>query len=498
VRPRIVWALTIFAGIIAALGQAPFDLWPVAVVGFGLLYALMRSSNSTWVAALTGWLAGCGYFVLTLNWIVEPFMVDVARDGWMAPFALVLISAGMALFWGGGFALARLLGGGALAWIGAMAGVEMARSYVLTGFPWGLIGHSLIASPLVQWAAVVGAHGLSLLVLLMAVALWRLTQPRPWMALPLVAGLAVLAGLGWQMAQQDVPGRADGAVVRLVQPNAPQQEKWDPDKSAEFFRRALVATSAEPAAGAVRPDLIIWPETSVPTLLEWADDALSAIAIRAGGTPVVVGIQRRDDLRLYNSAVLVGDNGQVQALYDKHHLVPFGEYLPFGDFLARFGITAFAAQFGHGYTAGPGARLMDLGTLGQALPLICYEAVFAQDVAAAPSRPAFLLQITNDAWFGAFSGPYQHLAQTRLRAIEQGLGLVRAANTGVSAVIDARGHVVASLGLGQQGYIDAPLPGALPATLYSRTGDLPLALGLIGLMIGLRWRVRRATNREAL
>ena len=188
---------------------------------------------------------------------------------------------------------------------------------------------------------------------------------------------------------------------------------------------------------------------------------------------MVLGVQRRTETQFYNSAVLLGPSANVTQTYDKHHLVPFGEYVPFADVMNRWGIRGIASQFNSGFSAGPGAELMDLGPLGQALPLICYEAVFARDVNAAPKRPAFLMQLTNDAWFGKGQGPLQHLAQARMRAIEQGLPMARVANTGVSAMIDPWGQVTASLALNQAGFLDARLPAPRAATIYSRLGEWP-------------------------
>ena len=203
-------------------------------------------------------------------------------------------------------------------------------------------------------------------------------------------------------------------------------------------------------------------------------------------------MQRNDGERFYNSLVTLGPQGTVEQMYDKHHLVPFGEYVPLGDFMARFGIYGLAPQYGSGFSAGPGAQLMDFGALGNALPLICYEAVFAHDVNAAPARPDFIIHATNDAWFGKDAGPQQHLAQARMRAIEQGLPVARAANTGISAMIDPHGRVLDHLGLGQAGYVDSVLPAPLPPTLYSRTGDWPVTvLLLLALAVGLLRSVMR-------
>ncbi|WP_373051397.1 apolipoprotein N-acyltransferase, partial [Thalassovita aquimarina] len=291
-----------------------------------------------------------------------------------------------------------------------------------------------------------------------------------------LAGL--FAGGSWLATTGPAPRAAP--VVRLVQPNAPQHQKWDPEFIPTFFRRTVEATAAAP-----RPDLIVWPETSVPVYLEYADETLAVIAGAAKGVPVILGAQRAEGQRIYNAAAVLDSSGAVTQVYDKHHLVPFGEYMPFGDLLAGFGIHGLAANEGAGFSAGPGPRLFDLGALGTALPLICYEAVFPQDVAGAPERPGFLLQITNDAWFGRFSGPYQHLAQARLRAIEQGLPMARVANTGVSAVIDARGRVTGSLPLGQAGWIDLPLPAPAAPTIYARIGDLFAAAAILLLFLAV-------------
>ncbi|QIZ82607.1 apolipoprotein N-acyltransferase [Thalassovita gelatinovora] len=471
--------LAVLFGALAATGQAPFDLWPLALVGLAGLYSGFLSSNRWRDAAWIGWAGGLGYFALALAWIVEPFLVDIARHGWMAPFALILMASGLALFWGAATALAHRVGKGPVGWIAALALAELARSYLLTGFPWALIGHIWIASAMAQWAAWVGPHGLSLIALAAAVAVRQMFAAHPLRAAVPVLGLVALFAGGAYIAAQ-APAPRTTPIVRLVQPNAPQHQKWDPDYIPVFFRRQIDATTALP-----RPDLIVWPESAVPVFLDHGQDTLGVMADAAQGVPLVFGIERLEGARIFNAAAVLGADGAVGQVYDKHHLVPFGEYIPFGDMLSRIGIGRMSAKEGAGFSAGPGPRLFDLGNLGTALPLICYEAVFPQDVAAAPSRPEFLLQLTNDAWFGQFSGPYQHLAQARLRAIEQGLPMLRAANTGISAVIDATGRVTGSLPLGQAGWIDLPLPAAAPPTLYARTGDIFAAIAILILLLAV-------------
>jgi apolipoprotein N-acyltransferase len=253
----------------------------------------------------------------------------------------------------------------------------------------------------------------------------------------------------------------------------------------------MTATAAAPGPlGKVA--LVIWPETALPYLVRGNPDLPALIGSAGHGALVAVGLQRVEGSRGYNSLQIFGPDGAVLGSYDKHHLVPFGEYVPFGDFAYDwFGLQAFAAQTGNAYTPGPGPVTLDLGArLGRMLPLICYEAVFPQDLRGT-TRPDWLLQITNDAWFGTRTGPFQHAAQARLRAIEQGLPLVRVANTGVTEVVDARGRVTAALPFGTQGFLDATLPGPLPATLYSRWGEAPLVALLAGLIALLLVKSRR-------
>ena len=486
---RAQMGLAALAGFVTSLGLAPFALWPLALVALACVFLVVSAAPSRRAAAFTGWAAGTGYFAFALIWLIEPFMVDPWRHAWMAPFALFFMSAGLALFWGlaTGFAHAR----GRLAFIGALTLAEVARSYLFTGFPWALLGYLWSESPLAIYAAYIGPHGLTLVALLTAVSL--ATRPLRAAVLGYAPFAAVLAALALApQLHQDTRASATAPLVRLIQPNAAQHEKWDPALVPVFFERQLGFTEA-PSATGQRPDLIIWPETAVPWTLERADTALDMVTQAAAGTPVVLGIQRFDARRLYNSLLLLDGTGAQAALYDKHHLVPFGEYIPFGDSLARFGLRGFAAQEGNGYSAGPGPRLIELPRIGAALPLICYEAVFPQDVRAAPARPQLLLQITNDAWFGRFSGPQQHLSQARMRAIEQGLPLVRAANTGISAVIDAQGRVTASLALGEAGFVDARLPAPLPPTFYSHTGDWPV-LALALLLMAASWQRSRTTR----
>lgn len=472
-------AVSGIAGTIGAFGQAPYN-WPALMLAAMVAAAFLYHETSTpRRALLVGAGFGFGYFMHALQWIVSPFMVDVARHGWMAPFALVFMAAGMALFWAGAFWAARRLSVDR-AWplISCWAGAELLRAYVFTGFPWASPAQSTVDVLAGQGLAWVGPHGMNVALVAAAVAIGapsHLAWLRRYGQMVLALPLAALMVLGIS--------RPDAALtdhtIRLVQPNAAQRDKWDPEMIPIFFQRQLDFTAAAPAAGQPTPDLVIWPESAIPWSLHHAEGALSEIAAAGGTARVALGARRVDGSRIYNAMVALGPGGLVEQSYDKHHLVPFGEYMPFGDLLANLGVYGLAARDGNGYSAGPGAALMDFGVLGTALPLICYEAVFAHDVNAAPTRPAFLIQITNDAWFGKAAGPRQHLAQARMRAIEQGLPLARAANTGISAMIDPYGRILQALPLNEAGFVDAALPVPLPPTLYARMGDLPITGGVL-------------------
>jgi len=529
------------AGAVAALGQAPWGLWGAALAGLAVAIGLIGRAPDPRAGFWRGWAAGFGMFALAMSWITEPFFIEADRHAWMAPFALALLPGGLALFWAGaGWLTLRLFPPGrtrCLALALALTGAEALRGWVFGGFPWAMPGHVWVETPLAQVSALTGPVGLTLLTLVAAAGLAALIPARAPAADPdrhppagpsgrpgeqitgqttgqtvtgpvaglLAAGVPLaLIAAGWvwgqgQLAAAMPPDR--DLRVRLVQPNADQALKWQLDWAEYYFFRHLDLTAQPPADGRA-PDLVLWPETAVPFYLESPGDGLTMAAAAAGGAMVVMGIQRQarqadGGWRYFNSLAALDAAGLPVAVYDKHHLVPFGEYVPLlGAWADRPGLrwlTAFVGTALLGYTPGPGPAVLDLGRAGRVLPLICYEAVFPRHLRL-PERPDWVLQLTNDAWFGLRSGPFQHLALARLRAIEQGLPLIRVANTGVSAVIDARGRVVQDLALGAEGVVDADLPGALPATPYARTGDAPWHLGLalaLALLALPGWRARR-------
>lgn len=494
--------VALLLGSLLALAQPPASVPAViffVVPGFLLL---LRTASSAARAAGIGWVCGTGYFSAALFWIVEPFQIDPELHGWLAPFALVGMSGGLALFWAAAFGTARMLPIAglrqALAFACLLAGAEVARSYVLTGLPWALIGYAWVETPVIQLAALVGVTGLGFLSLLAAV-LPVVRLPGLGQAGGIVLAVA-LVGLAWAYGAvrltAPVPERTEAFVVRLVQPNAPQHLKWRADMQAVFFQRHLRMTAAEGRMG--RPDAVIWSETAVPFALGYSDQYQSMIAAAAGGAPVILGTTRveveTEAERWYNSLAILGSDGEVDAVYDKHHLVPFGEYIPLQQVVRRFGGPTIETLTRGGFTSGDGPHVIGSPGVPPLLPLVCYEAIFPRHARAPEGRPEWLVQITNDAWFGTLSGPFQHYAQNRVRAIEQGLPLVRVANTGISAVIDPYGREVVRIDLLTEGFVDAALPGALAPTLFARVGEQPSMFAIL-IVFGLTFT--KTTRRDS-
>jgi apolipoprotein N-acyltransferase len=472
------------AGAATALAQPPVS-WPaVLFLAMPLLLWCLDGAPGGWSAFRLGWLAGAAHFAAALFWIVEPFLVEPEVFGWMAPFALAGMAGGLALFWAVPFGLARSWTGPGLNRVLLLAALlalaEYARGHVLTGFSWGLFAYGWVETPVMQAAALLGPYGVGFLTLVAAL----LPGLATWRAVAVAAAL-VGAGWGygaWRLAQP-VPERAEPLVVRLVQPNAAQHLKWLPGMEQEFYERHIAMTRAEP-----RPDVTIWSETAVPFVLGRAPELLAESAGSAAPGRLILGIRRAEEgaegTRWYNSLAVLAPDGTAAAVYDKHHLVPFGEYIPFAGLVARLGLPALEPLTRGGFSAGDGPHLVATEGVPPFLPLICYEAIFPGGLDAPEGRGEWLVQVTNDAWFGEASGPWQHLAQARVRAIEQGLPLARVANTGISAMVDPLGRVVARIGLDEEGHVDAELPGALAPTLYVRLGDGP-ALTAVLAVLGL-------------
>ena len=512
--PRRLVAVGLGALVSAAL--PPFFAVPllgVAFTGFVWLIDGAGSARSPARAAFAvGWWFGFGYFMTGLYWITNALLVDADRFGWLVPFATSGLSAGLAIFSGLAAAAVRLSGargaGRVVALAVAWTALEWLRGQILSGFPWNLVGTAWVFSDaLSQTVALTGAYGLSLLTVALAAAPATLGDPvnggadagtgrRRWAAVVVMTALfgvlwaAGAARLALAPAKVDPAAEgSDGSVVpgvrlRLVQANIDQRLKWSPSERAANFRKYLEMTKGP---GFENVTHVIWPETAVPYIV--ARDAGARAAIAAVVPPkglVITGAIRATPVgvkpfQVWNSAHAIDESARIVETYDKFHLVPFGEYVPLRGVLPLKKITRGAVDF----SAGPGPRTLALPGLPPVSLLICYEVIFPGNVLDPGDRPRWLLNLTNDAWFGESTGPYQHFAAARLRAVEEGLALVRVANTGISAVIDPYGRVIARLGLGDEGVLDSPLALPLEAlTPYARFGNWIL-LGLLTIAIGL-------------
>ncbi|MBJ7415918.1 MAG: apolipoprotein N-acyltransferase [Niveispirillum sp.] len=498
------------AGAVATLALPPAHILPLLWLAFPLLIWLLRGSDRGRTDFAIGFAFGVGHHVPGLYWISAALFTDIGRFWFMLPFALLGLPALLGLFLGAGtaaFGWARRRFG-LTGWVEAVAlaltwvAVEYARGHLFTGFPWNLLGYGWVSVlPVLQFASVAGIYGLSLLTVLVAALPATLAGPRPsWR--PALAGVAVLALVagwgGWRLAGQGL-GDVPGVMLRVVQPNIPQALKWKEEAKINNLRHLISMSGAE---GWDRITHVIWPETAVPYFL--SSDSSNAdqqplirllTQIAPPGGALITGGNRlamdaAGNYVYFNSLFALTQGGQVAASFDKFHLVPFGEYLPLRALLPK-GMKAVAA--GADFSAGPGPQALSLPGAPTASPLICYEVIFPGAVMPrGGERPHWLLNLTNDAWYGQTAGPHQHFAITVVRAVEEGVPLVRAANTGISGVIDAYGRVRGSIPLGDSGNLDISLPQrAVFVPLYADFGDLVPALMWLGLLLAVVVKARR-------
>jgi apolipoprotein N-acyltransferase len=513
-RPAIAFA----AGALGALAMPPFGLFAVLAISLPLLVWLLDGASAAgrgWrtllAAARTGWWFGFGYHLAGLWWIGAAFLVEADRFAWLLPFAVTALPAGLALFTAAGAALARLLWrpgpGRILALAVGLTFGEMLRGTLLTGFPWNLYGYALTQQLwLAQAASLVGIYGLTFLaVLLMATPAVLGDEPEEGGRAVLLPAGAVLVLMclalfgGWRLATTPV-ATVDNVRLRIVQPDIPQDDRFRPEMRDRILARYLDLSdrALSPERAGIRDVThLIWPESAFPFFLIQDPEAMARIGdLLPAGTVLITGAARPEDpqgdprtTRVFNSAYLIDDRGAIRETYDKVHLVPFGEYLPFQERLEALGLEALTRQRG-GFSAGDRRRTIAVPGAPAVGILICYEVIFPSAVTADDRRPGWLLNLTNDAWFGRTPGPYQHLHQTAVRAIEEGLPVVRAANNGISAVIDPLGRSLRALPLGESGVLDASLPAALPPTVFARTGSLPVLVVLAGAFLVLLRRPR--------
>jgi apolipoprotein N-acyltransferase len=472
------------AGALSAAALPPIYLIPVLLISVPALLALIDGARGPRQAARRGWWFGFGHHIFGLYWVTEAIMVEAARYWWFVPIAVPALAATLAAFIAVAAGVARFAVPGwprVLALAGAWLLADLARQFIATGFPWNPWGSvweipGPVGDTFIQLAALIGVGGLTFITLLLAAlpALgWRFRA----------AGLVLLlAWVTFGAVRLAAPLPAPpGREVVLVQGNVPQGQKWDLALANEIFTRYLRLTEQGVAQAGGQPAVVVWPESASPFWLQTDANARQAIALAAHNAPALVGSVRLDDNgRPRNSLFALFDDGQIAGIYDKWHLVPFGEFQP-----SWIPLPVVVVP-GGGFAPGSGPATLQVPGLPPVGPLICYEAVYSGQLVDQAQRPQWLVNITNDAWFGNSTGPRQHLAAARLRAVEEGLPLLRAANTGISAAFDARGHELTRLGMRQTGVLVVALPAALPPTLFARFGLLiPLLIGAVALGAGL-------------
>lgn len=487
-------------GVVSALALPPVHALPLLLVAFPALLALIGDAGPRRAAWMGFWFA-LGHHIVGLYWITEAILFEAERFWWLVPTAVPFLAMVMSPFTfvpcalaaacrpnvvNGGWPRAVVLAGG---W--TLSGLVL--QFTATGFPWNVFGSvwgvpGAFGDVMIQPASLVSVHGLTFATVLLACTP---SLGRRAMGLG-VATLVAWAGFGLWRLDQPASAPPDLTVV-LVQGNVAQGQKTDRGVAADVFRRHLALTAQGVEAAGGKPTLVVWPETASPYLIASDPAARNAIAAVAHG-PAMIGSLRLDaDRHGRNSLIAVGGPGPALDIYDKWHLVPFGEYIP--DWIP----VPLKLLPGEGLAKGPGPATLRLPGVPAVGALICYEAIFPGYVVDEADRPDWMVNVTNDAWFGNSSGPRQHLAAVRMRAVEEGLPVMRAANTGITAAFDAHGRELGRIGMGEQGVLSIPLPGHLPPTVFSRLGLVaPLLVALLGLAIGLAWQfvMRRNSSRN--
>jgi apolipoprotein N-acyltransferase len=495
IPPRLPFALV--AGMISATGFAPLNLWPLTLIAFAVLLAMVIDAARLRKALALGWWFGLGHFTIGLNWIATAFTYQAAMPAWLGWIAVVLLSlylavypavaAGLAWRWGRADPL-RFASLFAAAWILS----EWLRASLFTGFAWNpLAAITLPIGGTARIATLVGTFGLSGLVVLAAGGLLAIARRR-WIeggVALLVAPIAALL-LVQLPASRQPPAANAGALMRIVQPNIGQDQKWQSGFEGTNYHR-LIGLSGKPGR---EPRLLLWPEAAVPDYLEEEPAVRQRLATLLGPRDVLltggVALEFGGDghvVAARNSLFAMNARSNLLWRYDKAHLVPYGEYLPMRPILSAIGLSRLAPG-DLDFLPGPGAQSFDLPGFGRIGVQICYEIIFPGHVVDAAHRPALLFNPSNDAWFGAW-GPPQHLAQARLRAIEEGITIVRSTPTGISAVIDADGRLLASLPWRTAGAIDWRIPAPSAPPPFARIGNvlsLLLGLALVAVAIALR------------
>ena len=529
--------LAMAAGAISALGLAPYHAFPVLFATLPVLVWLLDGAVAPagsrgffgvfrryWPAFRTGWLFGFGYLLAGMWWVGKAFLVDADEFLWLLPFAVIALPAGLALFYGFGAALARIAWGDGWVRLVALAAAltlaEWLRGTVLTGLPWNTLGMIFMPTPVfMQTAGLVGLYGVTFLTVFVASAPAIFAPgadtdsatgaPKPRRMRRVLAAALILmtahVGYGFVVLSNAKSEMQPDIKLRIVQPGLLQSEKWEPENEPEIMQRYFDLSNADrgPKAASVASfSHIIWPESAFPFILTQRRDVLASIAsMLPSGTALITGAMRLepaanapDGRRIFNSLYAIDGDGEIAAAYDKTRLLPFGEFLPFQNLLEAAGLQQLT-QLRGGFAQGSRRSTIAFGSTPAFLPLICYEVIFSGHVSGSGDAPQWIVNVTNDAWFGETAGPYQHAHQTRIRAVEEGLPIARAANSGISMITDGYGRVVSRLGPGKRGVVDGLLPQAVAPTIFARIGNIAVILGVCLLLFLLVVVHRKNTQR---
>jgi len=517
--------LAVAVGAISALGLAPYHAFPVLFFTLPVLVWLLDGAVAPagsrgffgvfrryWPAFFRGWLFGFGYMLAGMWWVGKAFLVDTDEFAWLLPLAVTALPAGLALFYGFGTALARLAWGDGWVRLAALAGAltvaEWLRGTVLTGLPWNTLGMIFMPTPMfMQTAGLVGLYGVTFLAVFVASApaifapgadadpATGAHKPRRMRSVLAIAFILLVAhaGYGFTVLSTAKEDMQPGIKLRIVQPSLLQTEKWEPENEPEIMQRYFDLSNADrgPKAASVASFThIIWPESAFPFILTQRRDVLASIAaMLPSGTTLITGAMRLEEAadapagrRIFNSLYAIDGDGEIAAAYDKTRLLPFGEFLPFQDMLESVGLQQLT-QLRGGFAQGSRRSTIAFGATPAFLPLICYEVIFPSRVRGTGDAPEWIVNVTNDAWFGETAGPYQHAHQTRIRAVEEGLPVARAANSGISMIVDGYGRVISSLALGERGVVDGPLPQSVGPTIFVQIGNMAVILAVCFLLL---------------
>ena len=477
------YILVFLLGMLTTLGFAPYFWWPVALGTSATLFYFLNKAHLK-ESLMLGFTFGAGLGATSMHWLTTALMIDGGQFWFFCPLVWIGFGVFFGIYWALPAGIASFYPSGLRRWLafsGAYILFEWVRSWAFTGFPWNPLGNIWNYTPVLQIASVVGVYGLSGLTLLIFTAFGLGIKKRlPWTMTGIFLALVGLGAL--RLAGAD-NAHVWGTHLRIVQPNIPQTLKWNPQKARENTEKIIALSRA----GSDQVTHILWPETAVPWILNVeADERLNLMRALPQGSILITGAMREADPayhNLANSIFVMDDLTDIYGVYDKSHLVPFGEYMPFRDYLLLQKIVPISADM----VAGQGVQTKPILKTLPASLLVCYEVIFSGQVVDKSNRPAWIFNATNDGWYGLSNGPYQHLAMTRMRAVEEGLPLVRSANTGISAIIDPYGRILKSLPLGEDGVLDGDLPLALPPTLYAIGGVwIPIGLALFLLIIPIK------------